>query len=125
MPRGIASATDTTTATMTWLSVSIDSSHIPSTPTAAMHANASTARPHRRDTRQPINAAKPATIHHGTSVSRFFNGSSAYFTVTLVIAVVTPPNVREDPRQRVVHGSLDVHRPRRREVLLAQAPGDR
>ncbi len=72
---------------MTWLSVSIDSFHIPSTPTAAMQTNASTARPHRRDTRQPISAAKPATIHHGTSVSKLLSGSSAYFTVTFVIAV--------------------------------------
>ena len=98
----------------------MDSSHIPSTPTAAMHTNASTARPTRRDTRQPINAANPATIHHGTSVSRFFNGSSAYFTVTLVMAVVTPPNVRVIHDNASFTGALDVDRPRRREVLLAQ-----
>src|SRR6476661_6430634 len=72
----------------------MDSFHNPSTPTAVMPTNASAARVHRRDTRQPISAANPATIHQGTSVSRFFNGSSAYFTVTLVMAVVTPPNVR-------------------------------
>ncbi|GBC86893.1 hypothetical protein HRbin12_00892 [bacterium HR12] len=86
---GIASTTDDATATITWLRVSMEMSHIPTRPTPAMHEKLSTVRPGRRDTFHAATAAAPATIHHGTPRSRSRRGSRPKRIIEAVMASVT------------------------------------
>ena len=85
-----------------------------------MHTNASTARVHRRDTRQPISAANPATIHHGHVGQQVLQRIQRVLHGHVGDGRRHSSERARDPRQRIVHGSFDVDRPRRREVLLAQ-----
>ena len=64
-PDGIAITTAISTATSTWLSVSIASSHMPSRPMPKMHRNEKTARRHPTPSSDRPRR-RPATIHHGT-----------------------------------------------------------
>ena len=63
------------TATSTCVRVSIDRSHVPSTPMPKTHTNDARAR-RTPETRHAITAAAPATIHHGTPTRSCSSGSS-------------------------------------------------
>src|SRR2546426_960074 len=90
IPIGIARPIESTTATRTWLRVSIASAHIPTTPITVRQITQSTIRLARRDARHANSAVAPTTIHHGRSWSRLRSGSSPYFVRKSPIAPVTP-----------------------------------
>ena len=70
MPTGTAMTTASTTATITWLRVSIAMSQIPSAPMANRHRKHVTGRRRRWETLQASSAVPPASIHQGSWVSR-------------------------------------------------------
>ena len=93
IPTGIAKASESATATATWLRVSMEMSHMPRTPTPARPRNDIRVRPIRRETRQASSAAPPLTIHQGTPRSKLRSGSSRSLVIQSLMSPVHRPNV--------------------------------
>ena len=91
-PRGCRSgsrpATASTTATATWLSVSIAMSHMPEHPDRRQAGERQDRQARSPRGRHPMSAAPPATIHHGRPCSRSFSGSRPHRMIPLLIGSV-------------------------------------